>query len=194
MASITDKIYDTAQQLGRFPHFIGTAQLTAGSGAPGAAAGPKGSLYLRTDGGANTTLYVREAAGAATDAAGVFTLAGIPVDTETVVIGGVTYTFVDTLAVAFDVLIGVSASATLDNLIAAINGSAGEGSTYGTGTTAHPTVTAAAGVGDTMDVTASTGGVAGNSIGTTTTAADGSWGSPTLTGGADDDGTGWAAK
>lgn len=194
MASITGKIYDIAQQLGRFPHFVGSAQLTAGTGAPGADAGPKGSLYIRTDGGTDTTLYVREAAGAATEATGIFSLAGIPVDTETVVIGGVTYTFVDTLAVAFDVLIGVSASATLDNLIAAINDSAGEGSTYGTGTTAHPSVTAAAGTGDTMDVTASTGGVAGNSIGTTTTAADGSWGSPTLTGGVDDDGTGWAAK
>lgn len=36
---------------------VGTATITSGAGAPTAAA-PKGSLYLRTDGAAATTLYV----------------------------------------------------------------------------------------------------------------------------------------
>lgn len=36
---------------------VGTATITSGTGAPTAAA-PKGSLYLRTDGAAATTLYV----------------------------------------------------------------------------------------------------------------------------------------
>lgn len=194
MGSVTDKYYDLAQKLGAFPTKVGAAQITAGAGAPGANSGPKGSLYIRTDGGANTTLYVREAAGAAAAATGVFTLAGNPTDGETVTIDGVVYTFVDTLALAFDVLIGAAATNTLDNLIAAINLDAGAGTLYGTGTTAHPSVSAAAGAGDTMDVDAATGGAAGNSIATTTDAADGSWGSGTLTGGLDDDGTGWAAK
>ena len=36
---------------------VGTATITSGAGAPTAVA-PKGSLYLRTDGAASTTLYV----------------------------------------------------------------------------------------------------------------------------------------
>jgi hypothetical protein len=63
----------------------------------------------------------------------------------------------------------VNASGTLDNLIAAINKAAGEGTTYGTGTVAHPTVSAAAGEGDTVVVTAKTKGTAGNAIATTDT-------------------------
>lgn len=194
MASITDKIYQLAHELGRYPTVVGPAQISYGAGAPGANAGPKGSLYIRTDGGANTTLYVREAAGASVAATGVLTLTGNAVNGETVTIGGVVYTFVTALASAFDVLIGAAATNSIDNLIAAINGAAGEGSTYGTGTTAHPTVGAAAGVGDTMDVTADTAGTAGNSIATTETMTAGSWGASTLEGGAADDGSGWAAK
>lgn len=36
---------------------VGSATITSGTGAPTAVA-PKGSLYLRTDGAAGTTLYV----------------------------------------------------------------------------------------------------------------------------------------
>lgn len=194
MGSVTDKIYDLAQKLGRFPLKVGVGQVSGGEGAPGAAAGPKGSLYLRSDGGANTTLYVREAAGATVAATGVLTLTGNAVAGETVTIGGVVYTFRAALVGAYDVLVGAAATNSIDNLIAAINGTAGEGSTYGTGTVAHPTVGAAAGVGDTMDVTADTAGAAGNSTGTTETMTAGSWGASTLTGGSDDDGTGWVAK
>jgi len=109
---------------------------------------------------------------------------------DTVTIGGYTYTFVAALsedsgdAVPFEVLVGVSDSASLDNLIAAINGAAGEGTTYGTGTTAHAFVTAAAGAGDTMDVTFNTPGAAGN-IATTASLTAGGWGDTTLTGGVD---------
>ena len=109
---------------------------------------------------------------------------------DTVTIGGYTYTFVAALsedsgdAVPFEVLVGVSDSASLDNLIAAINGAAGEGTTYGTGTTAHAFVTAAAGTGDTMDVTFNTPGAAGN-IATTASLTAGDWGAATLEGGVD---------
>lgn len=194
MGSVTDRIYDIAQKLGAFPHRLGSAQLSFGNGAPGADAGGKGSLYVRLDGGANTTLYVREAAGSTVAATGVLTLTGNAVDGETVTIGGVTYTFRTALVGAYDVLVGVAATNSIDNLIAAITAGAGSGTTYGTGTVAHPSVTAAAGVGDTMDVTASAAGAAGNSIGTTDTLSAGSWGATTLTGGSDDNGAGWAAK
>lgn len=117
-------------------------------------------------------------------ATGVFTATGQPADTQTVAIGGETYIF-DTVLVDSPnhVLIGATAEDTLNNLIAALTAGAGEGTLYGTGTTEHPTVTAAAGAGDTMDVTAKARGTAGNSIATTDTADNMSWGAATLTGG-----------
>lgn len=70
-----------------------------------------------------------------------------PSDGDTVVIGDVTYTFKTALttdpgAVAYEVKIGASAAAALDNLKSAINATAGAGTTYGTGTEAHPLVSA----------------------------------------------------
>lgn len=57
--------------------------------------------------------------------------AGTFSDAETVVINGVTFTMKTTLAgVAGQVLIGANAAASITNLTAAINGSAGAGSTY----------------------------------------------------------------
>lgn len=81
---------------------------------------------------------------AAVKAAGSVVFAGQPSDTETVTIGSITYTFVSALAVANDVLIGADAAATRNNLVAAINGAAGVGVTYGTGTVANADVTAQA--------------------------------------------------
>jgi hypothetical protein len=105
-----------------------------------------------------------------------------------VTIGARVYAWVAALsspAVANEVLIGGSASASIDNLIAAVNGAAGAGTTYSTGTVAHADVTASAGTGDTMDVVADVAGSAGNAIATTETMAAGSWGAATLTGGED---------
>lgn len=121
---------------------------------------------------------------AGTAATGVLTAAGQPTDGETVTIDGKVYTFQDTLTnVDGNVLIGATASDSLDNLIAAIMGTAGAGTTYAAATTRHPTVNAAAGVGDTVDVTARGEGTWGNAIGTTEDAAQLSWGAATLTGG-----------
>lgn len=40
---------------------LGTVKVLTGTGSPaGAVAAPVGSLYLRSDGGANTSLYVKE--------------------------------------------------------------------------------------------------------------------------------------
>jgi len=118
-------------------------------------------------------------------AVSTLTLSANATDGNSVTIGTTKYTFRETLGAAYDVLIGASASDTIDNLIAAINGAAGEGSTYGTGTVAHADVTAAAGDGDTMDITANVPGTAGNSIATTELSAVCSWTAGTMGSGVD---------
>lgn len=118
------------------------------------------------------------------------TLTGNVTAADTVVIGTTTYTFVNDLTTnnAYMVVKGATASDTLDNLIAAINKAAGESSTYGTGTVAHPLVTATAGDGDTMLVTAKVKGTAYNTTPTTNPIDSGSkigWGDTTLKNGID---------
>ena len=104
-------------------------------------------------------------------AQGTLTIAVNPVGTETVVLGAQTYTFVTVLAVADDVLIGASNTATLDNLVNAINAGPGAGVTYGTGTVANASATAATRVANDTIVTAIIAGIAGNSIASTETMA-----------------------
>jgi hypothetical protein len=116
-------------------------------------------------------------------AVGVLTLTGNAVADETVTIGSTVYTWKATVGAAFTVAVGGTASISIDNLIAAVNAAAGAGSLYGTGTTVHPTVRAAAGAGDTMDVRANLAGTAGNSIATTETMTNGSFGGANLSGG-----------
>lgn len=53
-----------------------------------------------------------------------------PIANDTVTINGVTFTFVSSLSNAGDVLIGANVDDSRDNLVAAINGSSGAGSTY----------------------------------------------------------------
>ncbi len=117
---------------------------------------------------------------------GLLTLTGQPLDTETVVIDTKTYTF-QTVLTNFDgnVFIGATASDSIDNLVAAIILGAGAGTKYATAMTVHPTVVAAADAGDTMLATAKTGGTGGNSIATTETLTNGSWGATTLLNGVD---------
>lgn len=118
-------------------------------------------------------------------AMGTFTLTDVPTATETVTLGSDTYTFVAALTTAYDVLIGGDIEETIENLIAAINAAAGEGTVYGTGTLANADATAELLPSSQMLAVASTPGVAGNSIASTETCADGSWSAATLTGGAD---------
>lgn len=130
------------------------------------------------------TTYTAVDALTETAATGTLTLTGNASDGEVVTIETRTYTFRDVADNAFEVLIGGNASDTLDNLIAAINASGiGNGTDYGPDTTEHPAVDAAAGSGDTMDVTALVVGVSGNSIDTTTDLGNGSWGAAVLQGG-----------
>ncbi len=133
----------------------------------------------------DATVFTWVAALTEAKAVSTLTLSDNATDGNSVTIGTTKYTFKETLGTAYDVKIGVSASATLDNLIAAINKAAGEGSTYGTGTVAHTLVTAAAGAGDTMGITAKTIGVAGNSIATTELSGVASWTDVVMAGGVD---------
>ena len=123
--------------------------------------------------------------GARARATGILDLSDQPIDTETVTIGVKVYTFQDSLTEADgNVLIGASASDSLDNLIAAINLDAGAGVQYANAMTINPDVTAAPGALDTMDVAAKKGGTPGNSVATTETLTTGEWTSgATLTGG-----------
>lgn len=174
-----------------------SAPIHFGYGPPTASTGPKGSLYVRKDGGANTTFYVRESAGAVVQATATLTGTTIA-NNNTVSIGGQVYTFKTALStgptVPNQVLVGVDDSTSLDNLIAAINGSAGAGTTYSTGTVANAHVTAAAGAGDTLVVTAKAIGKAGNGVALAQTLTSGSWDSSSTTGGTLDSGSGWVAK
>jgi len=124
---------------------------------------------------------------ASVQAAGTLTAAGNFANGNTVTTGTKTYTFQTVLTnVDGNVLIGATASDSLDNLIAAINLGAGSGTLYAAATTANGFVSAAAGAGDTMVATALFGGTVGNTIATTETSATASWGGSTLSGGVGD--------
>lgn len=116
-------------------------------------------------------------------ALGTLTLAGNAVAAETVTLGSVTYTWRTAVAAtANEVLIGATASASLDNLKSAINldGTVG---VYGTATVVHPTIRADGKTATTLDVKAKTGGTAGNSLASTEAMTNGSFGGATLSGG-----------
>jgi hypothetical protein len=123
-------------------------------------------------------------------ATATITAAGNPSATETVTLGGVTYTFRASLTsggLANEVLIGGTASASLDNLKAAVNGAAGAGTTYGNGTVANPDIIAGAKNATTIVFHARLAGTAGNALASTETSATAlSFGGATFTGGAAD--------
>ena len=102
---------------------------------------------------------------------------------DTIVVGSKTYTLKTTLTgAANEVLIGAAASNTAFNLVSAINGSAGAGIIYGTGTVASTQVTAVLN-GTIIILTAITAGSGGNSIATTTSSLCFAFTASTLTGG-----------
>ena len=125
---------------------------------------------------------------------GILTLTANLNNNDTVTIGGQVYTAQTVLTdVNGNFLIGVAATNTIDNLIAAINteaavgGVAGPGTLYAASTVRNVDVSAVAGAGDTMDVTATYGGTSGDAITTveSTAAARMSWGGATLGSGVD---------
>lgn len=120
-------------------------------------------------------------------ATGVLTASSNVVNNDTVTIDGKVYTFQTVLTnVDGNVNIGALATDSLDNLIDAINLGAGAGTDYAAATTLHPSVSALAGVGDTIDATAKVKGTNGNDIDTTEVSATLAWGNTTLTGGTED--------
>jgi len=119
-------------------------------------------------------------------ATGVLTLTAVPGNTQTVTLGAKTYTFNTVLGGANSILIGADEEACIANLVAAINGDAGEGTLYGTGTTPNASATAEAAPTDVqLTATAITPGTAGNSIASTETVTGGAWSAATLAGGAE---------
>jgi hypothetical protein len=124
---------------------------------------------------------------AAAQAAAVLTTSNTFTAGETITIGPIIYTIVSALAHAYDVLIGAAGSATitLDNLKAAINGAAGSGTLYGTGTAAHPQVAATTKTASALTVQALVPGASLNAIATTATTAAATWAATTLLGGVD---------
>lgn len=118
----------------------------------------------------------------AVKASGILTFTGTGTEEDTVTLGSQTYTLVDALTGADDVLIGDTAAETAANLAAAINGGAGEGTVYGTGTDANADATAEV-EGAVVTATAIDAGTAGNSITSTESGTGASWAAVTLAGG-----------
>lgn len=117
-------------------------------------------------------------------AAQTLTLTGQPLNTETVVVGGKTYTFQTALTdVDGNVLIGATAEESIDNLVAAVNLEAGAGTTYAASMTANLQVSAVKGSATTFVASALVAGTVGNLIASTETLTNGSWGGATLAGG-----------
>lgn len=118
-------------------------------------------------------------------ATGTLTFAGNAANTETVVVGGKTYTFQGTLTnVDGNVLVGADAAASAQNLYDAINLSGTAGTQYATAMTANTRVKASAVTATTVVVKAKTAGEVGNLIASTETMTNGSWGAATLASGA----------
>lgn len=123
-----------------------------------------------------------------TAAASVLTFTAQPANNDTITLDGVTYTFKSPFVdAAGNVAIGAAVTNTIDNLCAAINGDAGAGTLYGTGTTASVNTSALNIENDQMRAVANTPGTAGNAIAIAESCANASWqsGNVFLTGGLD---------
>lgn len=121
-------------------------------------------------------------------ASGTLTASGTPANNDTVTIGPRIYTFKTTLTgEAYEILIGANAAEALDNLKSAVQATAGAGTTYGTGTIRHPSVTATTNTDTTQLFTATSAGDfdedAPTSIPTSATGSSLSFGAAALQGG-----------
>lgn len=123
-----------------------------------------------------------------TAASGTLTTTGVFANNETVTVGPVTYTMVTALSnggnTPYEVLIGAAATNSLDNLRSAVNGLSGAGTTYGAGTLQHPSVKATTKTASTLLFVALATGTGGNSIATTETGVNCSFGGAVLASGA----------
>lgn len=121
-----------------------------------------------------------------TAAEAILTFTINPSDGDTVDADGETYTFVTPFVdVAGNVLIDATIDDSINNLAAAMNSDAGEGTLYGTATAPLTNASAANRGLDQLLVTADALGTAGNAIVVDSSNASNVWSSATLTGGAD---------
>ena len=140
--------------------------------------------------GSNVYRFI-SALGAGVAATGTLTMnTDQPHDGDTVLMGNTTYTFKTALSadptVPNEVLIAATTTeASMDNLILAIEGGAGEGTNYSVDTVSQGAVTATKATADTMLVTYDSVGFLGNEYDTAGTATHATWGAATLTGGID---------
>jgi flagellin len=125
--------------------------------------------------------------GLASYATGTIDLTNNPTVGNSVQIGSTTYTFVSAgqASAADDVALGSTVQSTLQNLQAAVNGSSGSGSIYGSGTVANTAATITSVNGGSAVVQALSAGTAGNGVtlAVNVTSSVGSGGGTTLTGG-----------
>jgi hypothetical protein len=122
----------------------------------------------------NTTAGAIDPSAGAVAAQGTLTLDTQPLDLDTVVVGGVTYTFLDSFVDAVDnIFTGADLAASKVNLTAAINASGGTpGTTHYTNQVVNPTVTNATFISDDSIFEATVAGEAGNDIVTDDTGFD----------------------
>ena len=133
-----------------------------------------------------TTYRFRAVIGAGTKAEQTLTFnAELPHDGDTVILGSTTYTFKTALTpTAGEVLIDVDVTTTIDNLVAAVDGGAGAGTKYATGTPdIGAVVTPTKPTADTFKVVYYVEGTLGNSFDTLGTLTHAVWGNTTLLGG-----------
>lgn len=107
-------------------------------------------------------LLANTIAGAA--ATGSLAFTANPTDGDTVTIGSVVYRFKDTLAQANDIKIGTAVANTLASLEKTINGDGEVGVDYFAGTTTPLSIVTASVSSQTLNLTATEAGIAGNSI------------------------------
>lgn len=113
----------------------------------------------------------------------------LPHDGNTVILGSQTYIFKTALSagptVPNEILIEATVTLTIDNLVSALEGTAGEGTKYSVGTLSQGMITTSKASADTFLVTYDSVGFLGNQYDTLGTLTHATWGANTLTGGID---------
>lgn len=131
-----------------------------------------------------------DALGAGVAATGTLTFnTELPHDGDTVILGNTTYIFKTALSteptVANEILIEATVTLTIDNLVSAVTGGAGEGTKYSVDTVSQGAATGSKASADTFLMTYNSVGYLGNQYDTLGTLTHATWGDKTLVGGID---------
>ena len=164
-----------------------TATLTQTPGTPAVAAAATLTGGTIVGEAAASVVYTGGAFTAAVAASGTLTSSGVAANNDTVTIGTQTYTFKTALtgggATANEVLIGVNAAASLQNLKDAVNLTGVAGTAYGSATTINASASAGAITATTLVFTAKLNGTAGNALASVGNGGTFTFGAGTLAGG-----------